>query len=107
MTDTALTPAQNRAVHLIVADMRASGRDEVTYSIAPRRLAELLWPDSPAWQRRTRFGAVSNQGALGGTMPMNAAKLLWRLHDHGMVRRDDYRWYLISKAVRHVEGETR
>jgi hypothetical protein len=102
---TKLTPAQDRAIRLIVADMRASSRPAVRYSIAPRRLAELLWPNSPAWEKRTRFRATSNQGALGGTMPMNAAKLLWKLNEHRLMYLDDYVWRLYPAAERYVDGE--
>lgn len=52
----------------------------------PRALAKLLWPDSPAWERRTRRYGTNRNGALGGTMPMNAAKMLWRLEELGLVR---------------------
>ncbi len=102
---TTLTPAQDRAIRLIVADMRASSRPDARYSIAPRQLARMLWPDSPAWEKRTRFGATSNQGALGGTMPMNAAKLLWKLNEHRLVFLDDYVWRLYPAAERYVDGE--
>ena len=100
---TTLTPAQDRAIRLLVETMRTKGLDTYQYRFAPREVALLLWPDSPAWNKRTRFGAVSNQGALGGTMPMNAAKLLWRLHSHHLVMEDDYRWSLTSSAVAYVD----
>lgn len=63
-------------------DKNPSGR------AAPRQLAKMRWPSSEAWNRRTRFGATSNQGAVGGTMPMKAATLLWRLHDKRMASKD-------------------
>ena len=100
-----LTPAQDRAIRAVVADMRASNRPAASYSIAPRKLAELLWPDSPAWEKRTRFRATSNQGALGGTMPMNAAKLLWKLREHRLVVQDDYVWRLLPAGERYVDGK--
>jgi hypothetical protein len=46
-------------------------------------LAEALWPDSPGWDRRSRRMATPAGGALGATMPMKAASLLWRLHRKG------------------------
>lgn len=50
----------------------------------PRALARLMWPDSPAWQKRTASRAQARAGALGATMPMKAATMLWRLRDKGL-----------------------
>lgn len=68
MTD--LTPAQQRGLEIL----REHG------PLAPREFAMLMWPDSPAWQKRTR-GRDNHPGAIGGTMPMNGARLLWKLRD--------------------------
>lgn len=44
--------------------------------------ARAMWPDSPAWNRRThRHDGKS--GAVGGTMPMVGARMLYRLCDEG------------------------
>ncbi|MFE6966948.1 hypothetical protein ACFVAJ_17690 [Agromyces sp. NPDC057679] len=48
-----------------------------------RSLAAALWPDSPAWHRRTR-GRNGRNGALGGTMPMRGATAGWALHSIGL-----------------------
>ncbi|WIB65280.1 hypothetical protein [Curtobacterium sp. MCBD17_040] len=105
MTDIKLTHAQDRAIRIIVADKRAHGDDAAQYSIAPRQLARMLWPDSPAWNIRTRFRATSNQGALGGTMPMHAAKVLWKLREHHLVYNDDYLWRVTAAGERYVDGQ--
>jgi hypothetical protein len=53
--------------------------------VSPRALAKHLWPDSPAWAKRTRGRRTGTiNGAMGGTMPMNAASLLWRLAAKGL-----------------------
>lgn len=55
--------------------------------LSPREFAQLMWPDSPGWETRTRkFGGA--QGAVGGTMPMKGARLLWRLHALGLASQD-------------------
>lgn len=55
---------------------------------ASRDVARALWPDSPAWQQRTRRYGARAAGAVGGTMPMNAARLLHGLADRGLVVRE-------------------
>lgn len=52
-----------------------------------REVAWHLWPDSPAWGKRTRKFR-GQQGAVGGTMPMLGGRLLWRLLDLGFASRD-------------------
>lgn len=54
---------------------------------APRQLAMMRWPDSPAWGKRTRKYGTNDPGAVGGTMPMKAATVLWRLHGKGLAAR--------------------
>ncbi len=70
-----LTEPQHRALVALIelADSSRVPGGPPMFWVAPRALAKALWPDSPAWERRTRFGAVGNQGALGGTMPMKRA----------------------------------
>lgn len=67
---------------------------------SPRQAAKARWPESPAWKRRTHMHG-GHQGAVGGTMPMNAAVILWRLEKHGLVG-TSYdvvsRWHLTSKG---------
>lgn len=67
---------------------------------SPRQAAKSRWPDSPAWKRRTNMHSGRN-GAIGGTMPMNAAVILWRLEALGLVT-TPYdavsRWYLTDKG---------
>lgn len=68
---------------------------------SPRQVAERLWPDSEAWHRRTRgrrTGTVN--GAVGGTMPMKGAQLLWRLHERRYARLLDEHDY------RHLAGQS-
>lgn len=73
---THLTEPQVRALRIVV--------DAGDRGIAPRAVARLMWPDSPAWHMRTR-GRNGRNGAVGGTMPMKAAQLLWRLVAAGLV----------------------
>lgn len=73
-----------------------------TYSneFSPRQAAKARWPESPAWKRRTRMYNGRN-GAVGGTMPMNAAVMLWRLEAFGLVGSpigETSRWYLTNKG---------
>jgi hypothetical protein len=74
---TALTYPQARALAVLYNRTHNGG---VVY---PRELAEALWPDSRGWDRRSRRMATPAGGALGATMPMKAATLLWRLHRRG------------------------
>lgn len=55
--------------------------------VPPRQLAMRRWPNSPAWKRLTRVRG-SKPGALGGTMPMKAATVLWKLEAHGLATRE-------------------
>lgn len=75
--------------------------------VHPRQLAELLWPDSPAWERRTRRYGANRNGALGGTMPMNAARLLWRLADQGLAKppAEEFAPWSITTAGRAMLGD--
>lgn len=57
---------------------------------APRQLAKMRWPHSTAWERRTWPRGTNRNGAVGGTMPMKAATILWRLHDKRMAERIGY-----------------
>lgn len=68
--------------------------------MAPRDVAMALWPDSPAWDRRTRGQRGANRaGAMGGTMPMIAAKLLWRLAGDGYAsQRGRGQWVATEKG---------
>lgn len=67
--------------------------------MAPRDVAMALWPDSPAWERRNRGQRGTNHsGAMAGTMPMLAAKLLWRLADDGYAGMVNYRWVPSEKG---------
>lgn len=101
---TVLTPAQDKTLRLMYAKAKRVTYPVEMHDFSPRQVAEMLWPDSPAWEKRTRFRATSNQGALGGTMPMNAAKILWRLKTAGMVQEHNYLWHLSYAGVRYVEG---
>lgn len=53
---------------------------------SPREVARQSWPDSVGWTKTTRkYGG--HTGAVGGTMPMKAATVLWRLHERGCARK--------------------
>lgn len=55
---------------------------------SPREFAQLMWPDSPAWGHRTRKRG-GRAGAIGGTMPMQGARMLWSLHGLGLARQNN------------------
>lgn len=84
-----LTAAQERALRALAP------HDYLT----PAALARILWPDSPAWDRTTRSRPGFN-GAKGGTMPMNAARLLWRLRGMGLAYIEGNARWSITEAGR-------
>lgn len=76
--------------------------------ISPRDVARALWPDSEAWTKRTRgrrTGTIS--GAVGGTMPMKAAQLLWALHARGLAAedRESHQWHITVLGEQVLAGE--
>ncbi len=75
-----LTAPQRRALQFV---------NDNPPNVAPRQLAMLMWPDSPGWEKRSRRGSTPAGGALGATMPMKGATMLWRLRDKGLVRLSD------------------
>lgn len=78
-----LTPAQQRGLDIL----------KENEPLAPREFAMLMWPDSPAWQKRTRGQRGANRaGAMAGTMPMNGARLLWKLFDLGLASQVGRKW---------------
>lgn len=82
MSGLGLTDPQMRALQA-VHDL--SGEDKGRCDmVSPRQVAEVLWPESPAWDRRPRR-RDGRFGGLGGTMPMKAAKLLWALKTRGLL----------------------
>lgn len=73
----------------------------------PRNVAKALWPDSEAWNRRTRGRRTGKiNGAIGGTMPMKAATLLWRLDARGCATcpLDSSTWEVTSRGRRVLAG---
>lgn len=109
-----LTAAQDRAIRLLVDAEEAEARAHPggTPRTSPRALARMMWPDSPAWDRRTRKRGSNDSGAMGGTMPMLAAKVLWSLRSHGLVTQHTgtelaYTWSVTGKARAYVAGGAR
>lgn len=49
-----------------------------------RSLAQVLWPNSPAWEKTTRSRPGFN-GSKGGTMPMKGARIARELNVAGLV----------------------
>lgn len=85
-----LTAPQRRGLEILAAQ---------TGAIAPRDFARQMWPDSPAWDKRTRGQRGGNRsGAMGGTMPMIGARLLWRLQDLQCAGMIDYRWVITQRG---------
>ena len=79
-----LTAPQQRGIDIL----RAAARP-----MSPREFAMAMWPTSVGWTKRTRKFGGRDPGAMGGTMPMKGATLLWRLHDLRLARRtDNGRW---------------
>lgn len=77
---------------------------------SPRQLAQMRWPDSEAWKRRTNMRGGRN-GAIGGTMPMKAATVLYRLQERGCAVRtgstyDSYAnlWTITNLGLRVLAG---
>lgn len=70
----------------------------------PRQLAQIRWPDSPAWDKRTNMRGGKN-GAVGGTMPMKAASVLWRLFPQYALVRDANQWSITDEGRAYLEGE--
>jgi hypothetical protein len=66
-----------------------------------RQVAHDVWPDDPAWRKRTHGrGASRHNGALGATMPLRAGRVLAALERRGLAQRgdrgdglDDRRWW--------------
>ena len=87
-TPPTLTPAQARALITLVYLYDINNRRPVS----PRQFAKQMWPDSPAWDKRT--SPRQQTGAMGGTMPMNGAKMLWRLKSMNLASIDwaTYQW---------------
>ncbi|KQO98614.1 hypothetical protein [Leifsonia sp. Leaf264] len=63
-------PTSTKFTHRILAALEGASTEGAT----GRELAKQLWPDSPAWDRRTRGRSGNRNGALGGTLPMKGAK---------------------------------
>lgn len=61
--------------------------------VSPRQFAQRMWHESPAWSHRTNKRG-GHAGAIGGTMPMKGARMLWTLRDLGLARQDDtQKWW--------------
>ncbi|MBC9927298.1 hypothetical protein [Leucobacter sp. cx-169] len=88
-----LTDPQLRALRAIASagDRGAPGR----------YIAEQVWPESPAWSRTTR-SRPGFSGSKGGTMPMNGARLGYRVKDLGMVSAEHND---IHQTIFHISRE--
>lgn len=98
MTGLGLTDPQMRALTAVYnLSGEADGRCEM---VTPRQIALVLWPNSPAWDRRPHR-ADGHFGGRGGTMPMNAGRLLRYLYSRGLVRRHEKRnlWSLTARGL--------
>lgn len=108
-----ITDPQRRLLAILAAD---------TSGLTPRRIAKQMWPDSPAWNRRThrRGAGGGGAGTPGGTMPMKAGTMLRRLESDRLVsqydphrnRLDEYRWWITPQgraalATTKPRGSTR
>lgn len=95
-----LTQPQRRALAAL-ATLCEGDEDAPERTASARQVARILWPDSPAWNKVT-FMRGGRSGAMGGTMPMKAATLLWRLHSHGLAYEHDRRWSITSSGRRFL-----
>lgn len=68
----------------------------------PMEVARILWPDSRGWKVRSNRGSTAAGGALGATMPMKAAVLLWRLERRGCARHDQHNQWFATSLGRDV-----
>lgn len=67
----------------------------------PRSFAGGMWPNSPAWGKRTR-GYDRHPGAVGGTMPMRGARELWKLRELRLAWVEEYTHWTVSPAGRKL-----
>lgn len=79
------TPKLTEPQALMLAALRDACQNDRTAS--PGQMARIRWPDSVGWKKRTRKFGTNDPGAVGGTMPMKAATVLWRLQAHGLADR--------------------
>lgn len=70
---------------------------------SPRSVARLMWPDSVGWTKRTRKYGGSDPGAVGGTMPMKAAAVLWRLYPR-FATCERNRWTITFAGRRYLDS---
>lgn len=104
-----LTEPQRRALAYLGEH---SSPEDPYQRVSPSSLAKHLWPDSEAWQRRTRHYGSNHPGQRGGTMPMKAGRLLARLASMGLAldeRGPDNHWVsawrITPEGVRVLRGE--
>lgn len=69
---------------------------------SPRSVARVMWPDSVGWTKRTRKYGGNDPGAVGGTMPMKAAAVLWRLHPE-FATCERNRWTITYAGRRYLD----
>lgn len=83
-----------------------NGNADSPRSAAPRAVAKAMWPDSVGWTKRTRKFGGRDPGAVGGTMPMKAATVLWRLEARGCasIAYDANLWSITDRGRRVLEG---
>jgi hypothetical protein len=73
-------------------------KTEEGFTVSGRDMAQFLYPDSPAWRKRTRARRTGTQnGSLGGTMPMLGAKVLHSLERQGLAYQEkDSAWKAVA-----------
>lgn len=111
MTDApvTLTAAQECALVALreaCDQLVGTARVPARYATA-REIARALWPDSPAWHHRTNRGAGAGNGAVGGTMPMKAGTMLWKLWKAGCAGHESGHlgapWSITAKGRTYLE----
>lgn len=103
-----LTKPQERALRFLfeaseghLTDENRNDRYMQPRGVAPRQIAYMMWPDSKGWDKRSNRGSTPAGGALGATMPMKAATILWRLFPHYAVHRN-YAWYVTDRGRKYL-----
>lgn len=98
-----LTAPQRRALVALVEASEPRAGAVRRHPTNPRHIAAVLWPDSPGWNK-TPHRRDGRAGGRGATMPMNAARILWRLRDYGLVYRPNWEhngWLPTTEGLAH------
>lgn len=75
--------------------------------VTPREVEHPMSQDVTDWAKRSRRFATAVGGALGATMPMKGATMLWKLRDRGLAQLDGTNhWQITEKGQRVLTEST-